>query len=58
VQELEEGRSLRELVQALPVTAARCGARATDALELDGRLGEVLVAHRWQVEQATLVLTP
>ena len=52
MQELEERRRVRELVEALPV--APLPARAADALERDG---DVFLAHRWHVEQVTCVWT-
>ena len=59
VQELEERGRVGELVEAFPVAAgARSVGLATHTLELHGDGGGVFLAHRWQVEQVTWVLTP
>ncbi len=57
VQELEERGRVGELVEALP-EAPLPASGAADAFEAHGRCGEVLVAHRWHVEQVTCVFTP
>ena len=58
MQELEERGRVGELVEALPVAArARSARPAAHALELHGDGARVFLAHRWQVEQVTWVLT-
>ncbi len=58
MQELEERGGVGELVEALPVAAGRARlGLAAHALEVDGDGGDVFLAHRWQVEQVTWVLT-
>ena len=58
MQELEERGRVGELVEALPVAAgARSVGLPTHALELHGKGVGVFLAHRWQVEQVTWVLT-
>ena len=59
MQELEELRGLRELVEALPEAPASgaVGGAAAHAQELDGYGARVFLAHRWQVEQVTCVFT-
>ena len=58
MQELEERGRVGQLVEALPVAArARCVGPAAHALELHGDGVAVFLAHRWQVEQVTWVLT-
>ena len=54
VQELQEARTLRQLLQALPVAAAGRPVEApSHSRELHGDGGDVVRAHRWQVEQVT-----
>ncbi len=59
MQELEELRGVRELVEALPEAAAAAlsAARRRTPQELDGYGARVFLAHRWQVEQVTCVFT-
>ena len=59
LQELEEPGALGELVEALPVaTAGGSAGTATHALESDRDGGDVILAHRWHVEQDTCGSAP
>ncbi len=54
VEELEEARAVQELLQALPVAAAGRPLEAPPhSRELHGDAGDLVRAHRWQVEQVT-----
>jgi hypothetical protein len=58
VEKLEEAGTLGELVETLPVAPLGAAAgTAPDTLEGDGHGGDVIVAHRWHVEQETCGLT-